>query len=135
MGSKDSLIQLMPEECLREKLGGVLEVLGFNWQDRVIEIIIEEKYWDALSNGYDTDNKREWADKAVEKVINKKRSELIKKKIGAYHFAYIKFAKNKTSNESYGFVAAKSQFHSTNTSDVWFYSEDQMYKLSPGASV
>lgn len=62
-------------------------------------------------------NKAKWADRVVKEIYNCDRREM---KTYAYHFSYVKFAKDKK-NEVYGIVNGKGQFHWNEPSDVSFY--------------
>lgn len=62
-------------------------------------------------------NKSKWANRVVKEIYNCDRCDM---KTYAYHFSYIKFAKNKK-NEVYGIVNGKGQFHCNYSSDVRFF--------------
>ncbi len=62
-------------------------------------------------------NKAKWADRVVNEIYNCDRHKM---KEYAYHFSYIKFAKNEK-NEVYGIVGGKSQFHWKYSSDIQFF--------------
>lgn len=62
-------------------------------------------------------NKSAWANMVVQKMYSINRLDM---KNYAYHFSYIKFAKN-TNGKILGIVGGKSQFHYKNRSDVCFY--------------
>ena len=62
-------------------------------------------------------NKSKWASRIVKEIYQCDRNTMTDL---AYHFAYIKFAKDKKNNV-YGIVGGKSQFHHKNPSDVCFY--------------
>ena len=65
-------------------------------------------------------SKTRWADKVVKIITGKERKDL-----GCvYNFSYIKFAQSiKDEKKIYGIVGAKSSFHATYPSDVYFYDE------------
>ena len=62
-------------------------------------------------------NRAKWADQLVSELYNCDRRNMGDY---AYHFSYIKFAKNEK-NEVYGIVGGKSQFHCKYSSDVKFF--------------
>ena len=62
-------------------------------------------------------NKAQWANRVVKEVYDCDRHEM---KTYAYHFSYIKFAKNER-NDVYGIVGGKGQFHWKNPSDICFF--------------
>lgn len=68
-------------------------------------------------------NKAKWADRVVEKVYNCNRREMKK---CAFHFSYIKFARNEK-NEVYGIVGGKGQFHWKYSSDVRFFDLEKVH--------
>ena len=82
---------------------------------------LKDKYEDRVFVISTTDifvNKAKWADRVVKEIYNCDRREM---KTDAYHFSYVKFAKNMNNEVVYGIVNGKGQFHWRNASDVNFF--------------
>lgn len=85
----------------------ILKVIKQEYEERVCLVSTKEI----------AKNKSAWATNVVSVLYGKNRIDL---KDEAYHFSYIKFAKNKD-EMIWGIVGGKSQFHHKYCSDVRFY--------------